>query len=1600
MSAYAQCSGFQIVADKSSVCAPDIITYRVLNPVAGSTYEWNVGNGTVYGVDTLFAFYTKAITVDAVVKITLPNGSVCTVTENDIVKVNPNPVPSFIASRYALCNGPDTIQLWDNTPNSASRSWIVDGSNYNKTGDTITHKFVSYGKKDVSLIVTDSNGCKGVASFKDAIEVYKDLDFDFVADVRSGCIPQSVNYTITSNPNGNFTKQFRWTFPGASDTNYNGIKPTNRLYNQVGVFPATLTVDLSNGCSYNVTKRNYLRFGDTVDLDVVPSKTVYCSNETITLSQQNQPISGTTTWSYSGIPVSSVSGGKYNQSIVLDSSGFLSVTVTHNYTGCITTKTYTDLIEVNGVKADFTSTDYYHCEVPHTVHLANRSDSLDASSLTYKWRILDGNTEVYTSFNENDSFSFYTMPASYDVQLIAIGNNGCIDTITRPDFIYQDSLQLEFFASPAIACVDQVIQLNNSTRRSSYQSPDDFKWYFYDLDGTTILDSSDLVNPTISYSDTGYYNIQLTGKNGIGCRDTLLKLNEIYVTNISSSYTISDTIVCSGDSVQLISTSSPADADFTHKWIFELKNGTQTFTYFGDTLKVAPTALGEYRLIYDLSIQGGCTIRDTSSFIVNGVSIDFGGDSISACAQYNLNMDPILLEDVHIGNPDSTYTYDWSLDSYAGVTIDDSTIFDPNLTFSQNGDYKLSLVTTNSVGCQQTDTLKINLIGVKAGFIFDDNKVCVGDTIKALDISYNGVTGTEWTLLPDNEVLNPIIDTANITFKAFEPGVYEIMQIVTKDSNCFDTLISPFEVIDVKAEFIATDSFLNCAPVYAEFESLSTSADSLFWDFGDGTSNKTETNSAGHIYLKNTGWNSGYDIQLIAFSNEGCSDTMLKEDYILVKGPLPEFEMINNEGCEPLEVTFIDKSIDGSSFFMNYNDGSSLDSSKVDSLIGVHTYYNENPNNVSYYVIPSMIVYDSLGCAAVYTPEDTIFIYKKPIAQPVFPNGTAFCPPFNLQFLDTGRFNTSWKWSLDDIPISLLYYDSVTLPDVGTYNLSLIALTSFSCADTVNQEIEVFTVPEIAMSISDTLCINNAVSFEGLLSGNGTILNYRWDFGEPGTPGNTNTSTLNPSFTYATPGVKNVTLVAGSENGCSDSLTESLEIYPADSIDNPQINYVSFIDNYRVEINYEQSQYEKFGSYIIERSGTINQIVNDVAYTSIIDDLGGEPNTTSCYTLKVRDYCDLEGLYSSPHCFITLAASSVNAYENILSWTHYQGWPSVLEYAIYREDENGVFVRIATVNGDVTTYVDAGLCDIEYRYYVEAQHPSESWTSKSYWVAQRPLYLANTETSSIKNVTVSDVNQITITWNSSTYNRFGSYVLRKYQDDESLLLSEIELTDTFYIDNSVLTSEHSYIYRVTEKDICGVENSSDREGKSILLKGRYKDGSRLSWTPYVNWLTGVKFYKIEILKPQGFEYLVTNGEQDRDYTDTRFHKDIFGEYCYRVYGFNEEGDTSYSNTVCVFGDPEAVIPSAFSPNGDGLNDVFRPIGKFLMDGIIEGEGSFSFNVYNRWGEIVFSTNNLYQGWDGMYRGEPCQQGAYIFTFTVQGITKKIIHHSGTVTLVR
>ncbi len=120
---------------------------------------------------------------------------------------------------------------------------------------------------------------------------------------------------------------------------------------------------------------------------------------------------------------------------------------------------------------------------------------------------------------------------------------------------------------------------------------------------------------------------------------------------------------------------------------------------------------------------------------------------------------------------------------------------------------------------------------------------------------------------------------------------------------------------------------------------------------------------------------------------------------------------------------------------------------------------------------------------------------------------------------------------------------------------------------------------------------------------------------------------------------------------------------------------------------------------------------------------------------------------------------------------------------------------------------------------------------------------------------------------------------------------------------------------------------------------------------------------------------------------------------YTLIAVDENGcsDTSSRTIVVEPGFACVYVPNAFTPNGDGLNDVFTVNGEYLQD--------VQLRIFNRWGEMIFESSNPSGGWDGTYKGQPLPADVFLYSVKAGScndseLSQNDSHRTGSVTLIR
>jgi gliding motility-associated-like protein len=112
----------------------------------------------------------------------------------------------------------------------------------------------------------------------------------------------------------------------------------------------------------------------------------------------------------------------------------------------------------------------------------------------------------------------------------------------------------------------------------------------------------------------------------------------------------------------------------------------------------------------------------------------------------------------------------------------------------------------------------------------------------------------------------------------------------------------------------------------------------------------------------------------------------------------------------------------------------------------------------------------------------------------------------------------------------------------------------------------------------------------------------------------------------------------------------------------------------------------------------------------------------------------------------------------------------------------------------------------------------------------------------------------------------------------------------------------------------------------------------------------------------------------------------------RDFKYDFSWDTVYITVSENCGSVTVYVPNIFSPNNDGINDILFARGENIKE--------LTFRIYNRWGELVFESSDISQGWDGRYKGRECAEGVYFYVAEVSFIDGNSVVKKGSVSLVR
>jgi gliding motility-associated-like protein len=1572
----------QLTADFSanplSGCAPLVVNFTDHSAGAPTQWKWDLGNGTISFLQNPSVTYFNP--GQYTVKLIVQNASgIDSVTRIQYITIYAQPVVNFSATPLSGCF-PLPVQFTDlSAPGSGTiTQWEWDFGDGNTSSlPNPSHTYTAAGNYNVSLRITNSNGCIRNVTRLQYVQISNGVHAGFSNSVPNSCTPP-VNIAFQNLSTGTGALTYQWNF---GDGNTSAQANPSHNYNSAGNYTVQLIVTNSTGCRDTLIRTNAINIG-TVNAAFSAPDSV-CANNPFTLNNTSVPAPVSVVWHFGDGTTSTA----FNPVKTFALPGTYQVKLVSNFGACTDSVVKPIVVLAQPVSA-FTGNPVMACQAPLTVNFSNTS----ANAVSYQWDFGDGNTSG--QFNPTHT---YNTPGHYSVTLITTNAYGCTDTLTRSEYIKIELPTVSINNLPAEGCAP--LALNFSSAVISNDAVTGYLWdfgdgntsvaaapahvfaagsydikltittasgctatitvpagvragikpvanfnadptnvcamtpvNFFDLSTGTIDTwlwdfgdggTSSLQNPTHVYEDTGYFNIRLIVSNN-GCSDTLQIPDYIHVDPPIALFRID--LDC-GAAGKRIFTDQSIGAD-TWSWDFgdgntsSLQNPVHTYAAPG-TYTISLTVTNNLT---------GCSYVKSQATQVVIEPVDFTADDMAICRN------SLVAFTASAASANIT-AHEWLFGDGAGAAGTPVTH-----VYTNAGAYDVSLIVTDINGCR--DTI------IKPGYILVNGPTANFGVLVAGTCSMNVVPLSDSSL---TDGTHPISSwtwyygdgiTETLASGPFQhlysaPGIYTLSLTVTDTEGCADSIArsSLLTISQPVADFMSPDT-VTCPSQLITFVNASTGPGLQYaWNFGDGATSTLA--SPTHTYAADD----FYTIKLVIIDQYGCSDTLIRDNYIRLSTPHADFAVSDTLGtCPPLVVNFTNNSSNFTAINWDFGDGTSAQTANP-------SHFYSTPGTY----IATLTVSSPGNCTS---SKQQVITVRGPQGTFTY-GGLTGCDPMTVNFVASTRDRISFIWDFNDgttvSGIDSVISHTYTIP--GVYVPKMILVDAGGCVVPITgpDTIKVNGVTAAFDFLTQALCNAGSVQFNNNTVSNDGIQSYHWDFGD----GNISTA-ASPLHFYTTTGIYQPQLIVTTLSGCVDSLNS---IAPVKIVAVPQalMNQsangctplsVSFSGSLAVADTSAVTWSWTFGN------GNVSALQNPPA----------QPYTTAGnYGIRLL-------VRNSSGCVDTVL-SAVDAF---LVPTIFAGLDTMICQG------TGTTLN-ATGAAGYTWTPSAGLSctgcaspvatpDSITNYKVKGTTAQGCSNTDSVWVAVKYPFKM---TSSIAD---------TLCIGSSVrLQATGGY---SYSWSPSAGLSSTTIanpvaapgsTTTYQVigtDNKRCFSDTAYI-PITVYPIPVVEAGPDvtiNVGQMTdLVPTVSPDVTNVIWAP-----TGSIFrnnYPAITVKPRE--------------TTT-----------YTVEVTNDGGCRATDNlTVFVICNGSNVfIPNTFSPNGDGSNDIFYP----------RGTGLFSIKkarIFNRWGEIVyerndFMANDASAGWDGTFKGAKLNPDVYVYIIDILCDNNTTLPLKGNVALIR
>ncbi len=1566
-----------------SLCVGAVGSFIVASTPTPLSIIFSMGDGNTFTTDTVLHSY--ATQGNYFIKLKNDFGG-CIDSVTKPIKINPVPVANFSAPVTASCKAPFTVNFNNTSTGATTYLWNFGDGTTSILANPI-HTYTTLGSFTVTLTATTNKGCTTQVVKNNFVQIVPPSIV--VSNLPlSGCASITFTPVYTANALGGIAS-YAWDFgDGFTSTQAN----PSHTYTVPGIYTVKVIITSIGGCIDSAVYSSQVKIGVLIPLDFTAIPTSVCARKPIQFNSIAGGPVNTYLWNFGDFTTNTIP----NPIHTYQDTGFFSVSLSTNYNGCITTVTKPNYIFVQPPIAGFFIT--RNCNQRNTILFNNTS--IQATSL--QWDFGDG-SPFSTAANPTH---IYTTSGMYNVRLVAF-NNTCSDTV---------------FLSIKVIFGNMSFTSNGDTicRRGrlvfGVTSPDpsiitNYQWNFGD--GNIISTPSTPVAWDYLISGNFFTSVVVTDENN--CKDTLYKPLPIRVTGPRANFKADKFGGCTGLNVNFTDSSYAENISVIQQWQWIFGDGSTVTNATNANQSHIYATSGSFNISLKVKDQLGCTDSFSRPAYINISKITpklFSPDSMSCGGK------TIRFADSSVGTPIA-----WLWFFGDGTS---STLQNPTHVYPDTGRFTVKLIVTAAYGCVDS-VVKTNYITIKnpkAKFsVSDSSTTCPPLQVNFYDSSYY-TNSWNWTFGDGGNAAYQ-----NAVYVYFIPGQYTAKLVVTSFGGCKDSVTQTIKIGGPYGTLSYTP-ITGCKGLNVNFKTVTTGAISFIWDYADGFTTTTNDSSIVHQY-NNAG---KYTPRVLLKDATGCIVPVNGIDTVFIQGSVPNFTATNNILCDAGTTSFTNTSATNASsinYQWSFGDGGN-------SILQnpIHNYATTGFYNVQ------IITTTPLGCKDTVTKNNFIKVVKSPIITTINVNDTALCLPaaftFTPQLMPDTSTIISWQWNFGNGNISTIQNPlAQTFLAAGTYTNQLIVTNSSGCKDTATRTVYVATRAPVNIINNDTtvcsgvmiqlntigannytwltpttylsatnianpiatpltsikyvirgtmnngcvgedsvniiiqssqptftasnnvLCDAGSTTFTQNTTTNGSPLTYQWNFGDGG-----NATLQNPTHNYTALGLYNVKLIATTVLGCKDSITNN--------------SFIKVVKSPAPSINIIDS------ALCVPASFTFSQQL--VADTSAIINWSwvfGNGNTSA--------------LQNPPTQLFTVAGT----YPNTLTVTNSSGCTKTVAR------NNYVYV-LPTVN--ITTN-DTTICSGSSITLAATGANNYTWLlpTNNLSCTNCASPIANPTNNIQYKVKGTNANGC-IAYDSINIKVMQPYTLALLTNNKSICKGQsVQLaatgapnyvwTPTSWlsadnIPNPIATPDTSTIYKVVGYDSLNCFNDSANVAITVYnyptvnlgLDIVISAGNVVTLNPTVS---------SDVI---GYSWTPSFGLNCTTCPNPQLT--AFDNRTYKVKVNNAGGCTSSDeiNIIVTCDGSSVFIPNTFSPNADGMNDVFyiRSKGVFVVE---------SMRIFNRWGNMIFekrqlTPNNPTFGWDGTVNGEKPQTGVYTYQVEVRCTNSQLLKYSGTISLIQ